>query len=381
MASVFWETPLYTQAVVRSIRTAPNSISSMLFLTWVLRWNDGFLPLSPSLSPKRKAAMRQPYYLKRRKCWYVWIDGKQERLDPDKKQAFDKFHKLMSNDEINGEVSVAKLLDASLDWMQKHRSAKTFSWYRDHLISFAKSIGAGLKITDLRPFHVTDWLDAKEWSNNTKHRAIAAIQRVFNWGRKQGYIVRSPLEGMEKPEVTPRDVLITDAHFKTLMEETKDQAGRDFWSFLWETGCRVQEARIIHTDHFQRDEMRLVIPRKNAKGKKKARVIYLNPVAFEIVDRRVKAQGEGFILRHSRGKQWTKETVKNRVQRFLKPLSDEYNATAFRHTFCTRALMSGVDPITVSELMGHSNLNMVANNYGHLCKKPMFLHEQLKKIA
>jgi hypothetical protein len=38
----------------------------------------------------------------------VWINGKQERLDPDKDKAFDKFHKRMANKEINAEVAVAR---------------------------------------------------------------------------------------------------------------------------------------------------------------------------------------------------------------------------------------------------------------------------------
>ena len=324
--------------------------------------------------------MRKPYYLEKRECWYAWIDGKQERLDPDKKIAHEKFHARMSSKEINSGVPVVRLLDAALDWMEKRRAPKTYEWYADHLNSFAASIGASLTVADLKPLHVTKWLDSQNWNDNTKHRAISAVQRVFNWSRKEGYILRSPIEMMEKPEATPRDIIITEPDFVKLIEKTPDQAGKDFWTFLWETGCRVQEARIIHTDHFQSDEKRLVIPRKKAKGKKKARVIYLNPVAFEIVERRVKAQGEGFILLHSRHKPWTKETIKNRSQRFLKPLDADYCPAAFRHTFCTRALMAGIDPITVSELLGHSNLSMVANNYSHLCKKPLFLHEQLAKL-
>lgn len=324
--------------------------------------------------------MRKPFYFTQKKAWYVRIDGKLVRLDQDKQKAEDKYHALMATDEINASVAVVYLIDAAIEWMKTNRAGKTTKWYQDHLQSFTNSIGGGLLISELKPHHVTKWLDKQAWSDNTKHRAVAAVQRVFNWARKQGYIVRSPLEGMEKPEASPRDVLVSEEHFKEAVAKTPDQAGKDFWTFLWETGCRVQEAKMVSTEHFHEAERRLVIPKKRAKGKKKARVIYLNDVALEIVTRRIKEQGPGLILRNRRKKPWTKEAIKSRTARFLKPLNDTYCAAAFRHTFCTRALLSGIDPITVAELMGHSNLNMVANNYQHLCKKPLFLLEQLNKL-
>ena len=41
------------------------------------------------------------------------------------------------------------LLDAALDWMHKNRAGKTYAWYRDHLNSFAKSIGPKLLVSEL----------------------------------------------------------------------------------------------------------------------------------------------------------------------------------------------------------------------------------------
>jgi hypothetical protein len=44
----------------------------------------------------------------------------------------------------------------------------------------------------------------------------------------------------------------------------------------------------------------------------------------------------------------------------------KYCLYAFRHTWCNRALKNGVDPITVSVLMGHADTSMLAKVYQHL---------------
>ena len=38
---------------------------------------------------------------------------------------------------------------------------------------------------------------------------------------------------------------------------------------------------------------------------------------------------------------------------------------ALRHTFATNCISSGADVKSVSELLGHSNVNITMNKYGH----------------
>ena len=53
----------------------------------------------------------------------------------------------------------------------------------------------------------------------------------------------------------------------------------------------------------------------------------------------------------------------------------------FRHSYCHRLLNAGVDALTVSVLMGHADVSMVAKVYSHLSHAPDFLLGQLKKAA
>jgi site-specific recombinase XerD len=52
-------------------------------------------------------------------------------------------------------------------------------------------------------------------------------------------------------------------------------------------------------------------------------------------------------------------------------------AYAYRHSYATRALMNGTDLATVAELLGHGDLKMLGQHYGHLDKQK----EHLKRAA
>ena len=71
----------------------------------------------------------------------------------------------------------------------------------------------------------------------------------------------------------------------------------------------------------------------------------------------------------------------NRFQRLKKKLGVKYFAYALRHGFATRMLTSGVDHLTVAELLGHSNGTMLATVYQHLDQKGQHLRDALRKAA
>ena len=60
---------------------------------------------------------------------------------------------------------------------------------------------------------------------------------------------------------------------------------RDLFQFVWYVGCRPQEARHIEPRHVQLDQERIVFPAEESKGKRVKRIIYLQGVALEIVQR------------------------------------------------------------------------------------------------
>jgi len=106
----------------------------------------------------------KPFFRAPRGLWYVQIDGRQVNLGPDRDEAFRRYHDLMARGRDAPEAStgdsVVSILDAFLDWCQKHRALRTYDWYRDYLQSFARSIPPDLLIERLKLIHVQQWVDA-----------------------------------------------------------------------------------------------------------------------------------------------------------------------------------------------------------------------------
>ncbi|MDB5307702.1 MAG: hypothetical protein JWO38_1904 [Gemmataceae bacterium] len=393
----------------------------------------------------------EPFFRPSRGLWYVQYQGRQYNLGPDEKAARIRCHQILGG-AIHGPRSApadpdgklaCEVIDLFLGWCQKHRSERTAFWYGTHLQSFLDSLpdAATLPADQVKPFHVVNWADAHHdtWGPNHRRGAITAVQRAFNWAEKLGHIPKSPVRGIEKPPPKRREQVLTPAEFDELLARIKEPCFRDVLEFCWETGCRVQEVRLIEARHVRRDRGRVELPPPEAKGKKRWRLIYLTDAAAGIVTRLMKAHPTGVLFRNADGNRWDAQNFNNRFCRLqhrlgreqlgrrgftLDPgevralasslpraktvggivvpkterellrearkkltikaaggLGTKYALTAIRHSFATRLLEAGVDHITVAALMGHCDATMLSRVYQHVGEKTDFLRDELLRAT
>lgn len=147
----------------------------------------------------------KPFFREARGLWYVQVDGKQINLGADREAAFCQYHQLMQppqNATSTASVSVASIVDAFLDWSQKHRALRTHRRYLEYCQSFVEMF-PDLLVAELKPFHVQEWVDSHEgWGNTTKRSAVTAMKRTFNWAEKQGRVAATPIRHAEMPPPT-----------------------------------------------------------------------------------------------------------------------------------------------------------------------------------
>jgi len=331
----------------------------------------------------------EPFWREQTRCYYVQLGKKQVRLDPDENEAWRLYYELMAKppeeqiktpEPAGNARHVSEVLDAFLEWANRHKAPRTYAWYRENLQRFLSSLPKGLTVADLKPFHITRAMDPfPHWSNNTKHDFIGAIKRAFNWAADEELIERSPLARVKKPAREAREMAVSPAEYATVIEAVLEPNFRDLIELSWESGTRPQEIRKIRAEYFDAETSRIVFPPKQAKGKKHYRIIYLTPRAREIVARLVESRPEGMVLLNSEGNPWTKDSINCAFCRLEKKIGKKYHLGAFRKGFATEALKAGVDTVTVAHLMGHRDPSMVSKVYGQVQQDPEHMANAAKR--
>jgi integrase len=184
---------------------------------------------------------------------------------------------------------------------------------------------------------------------------------------------------MEKPPPGKRENVIDYPTYQRMRDLTATQEFRDLIDVSWETGCRPQEIWSVEKRHLDITDKRWVFPVKEAKGRRKIRIVYLTDLALAICQRLALRHPTGALFRNSEGLPWTRFAVSLVFGRMKKHLGKKYALVDFRHSFTTRSLKRGVDPVTLSFLLGHADTSMLAKTYAHLDQDAAHLRDALGK--
>lgn len=349
--------------------------------------------------------MRQPkpYYKKSHHAWFANIGPNKgpvrlaSEADGEAK-AYEKYHELMANRQpITSDWRVTDLLEKFLDTKHPGWKPPTYEFYQNALSSFGRFV-RNLRVTHLKPHHVTDWLNQchlfvhrggkatdKPVSASYRCNLIRAVKAAFRWAEREGHIFRSPIWTVERPTPPPRDVyLMPDQWDKlvALVATSRDQGCLlDIITVMKETGCRPQEARRVEARHFDQKARCWTFPADESKGGRDSRVVLLTDRAFEICRRLALKHPEGALFRTSLGKPWTRHALGDRLYQDGKKLGFRVCPYAVRHTFATDAIIRGVDLQTIATLMGHVDLKMLSRIYQHIRKRSDHLWSGLRKAV
>ena len=333
-----------------------------------------------------------PWFRASKQAWFVQHNGRQCRLGdhpegappPKKSKAGwnvpdtirDAFYKLMARDPATmpraEDILAAQVCDLFLDFAERHNEPGTYRWYRYFLQSFCERHGRILA-KDLRPIHVTRWLDANPDWDGGRRNAVIAVKRAFNWADRQGVLSPNPLRNVEKPPPRRRTRILTDAERGEILGAIKDKKFRDFVFALQQTGCRPSEvARLTAADVNLELGVWVLDRHKAAKRTGEPRVVYLNEVMLELSRTLVAKRPEGPLFpSYKLGRPFTGNAIRTRFRRLRKKLPHLKHFVCYnlRHTYATDALANGVPAAQVAELLGHNSIRMVEQHYGHLSQK------------
>ena len=255
----------------------------------------------------------KPWFWKERQSWFVTIRGERKNLGPDKKEAWEEFHKLMSKPA------------------RRTRLFGRISWWLSSINSLTGSKSTALKrpITGIRarynclPVATPSW-----WSTNSSHstcnngsiatriwpRAPSGTMpgrscELMAWAEEQGLVDRSPIARFKKPKAGVRQTVITPEEYTAILSLIPNETFHDLLIFAWETGARAAECLAIEKRHVDLPTHRIVFPVEEEKMQRVPRIIYLTDAAEEIVRRLILQHPSGPIFCNTNGAAWTTEAV------------------------------------------------------------------------
>lgn len=328
-----------------------------------------------------------PFFWSSRKGWFLKVkqDGKYRNvfLADNKKKAFELFRAMTATTcgkskpfiEV-GEAWLAFQLrrqkqgEVSLGWLKRINRTIT---------EFGKA-NPGILATDVTPVVAGSWLpdDSKPGYARTE---LATLRQCLRWAFENDLIDRNPLKALRLPKNSSRDSTITLSQHRQLCRNANRQF-KMLLRFAWLTGCRPVELRSLKWSDISKDLSIAVLENHKTRGKTdKPRVIYFPEQARSLLKSMRRRKRSGYVFRNTHGDPWTKDSIVCAMRRLRKraKLSDVVTYS-YRHTFVTRALLSGIDIATVAELAGHSSTDMVSRVYGHLNKHKEHLSKAVDKI-
>lgn len=288
-----------------------------------------------------------------------------------------------------------------------------FGIVRDMPIDKAGHTFGGMKLTAIEAQQIRDiqsgMIEAGKSTRTTNDtisflkgvfQSAIDVDRIITWNPAAG------IKGLKRTEPAARDTYhraLTEEETKLFFQAAK---ARESWyynlyCFLIDTGCRCGEAGALLNSDITGSVIRVnkTITRaedgtykigSEAKTKAGTRDIPIRPTAKEAIDRQrsvnmLLANGvvglAETLFRSPRGALLSDTVVNQDIARICKAAGIErFTAHAFRDTFATRCVESGMQPKTLQEILGHTDISMTMNLYAHVMEETKIRQMQAVQI-
>lgn len=371
-----------------------------------------------------------PRYYASRRGWFATVNKETKRLlegentKANEKIAWERYNKFKAGAEaiIDGDrATVAVILNAYLHnaetrVMPEPLAPSTYEMHRSALSEFCQFERIGsLPMKDLKSTHIQRWIaDCKQkkgWSHNYAHLRLRILRTAFKWAATEGELISSsPFcrkgKTMRLPsaDLSIKRLAITEAEHSILLEKAKRRKRGNFAELLmllYATGARPSELYKACADEWQPDTQAIVIDPadKRAVGRLKnrrhllrlgrKRVIRIPDNLVSVMEKLVKDRPEGRIFFTENGKPWSDDTkvIASRIRGLVRHLRKQGKEVrrgltlySYRHSFITRWLTAGHNPILLCELL-NTSMDMLQTHYSHLLEAKDQLKEAVNNFC
>ncbi|MEK0194212.1 MAG: site-specific integrase [Oscillatoriales cyanobacterium] len=260
---------------------------------------------------------------------------------------------------------------------------KTRSYLKTDLTNFFKDKKDYLTKEDVKKFYY--WLSSKRLASDTFNRKLDNFELAWDFLLESGQVAENPWRNLprRKTSKTTNSKPFTKTEINKIL--TAFEAHKTykhytvFVKFLFGTGCRIGEAIGIRWKDLDLESGKITILEQVTSGQRKAaksgscREFYLSGTVKILLKnfKPATARESDLVFTTLTGKPIDDHNFRERPWVAILALAGvEYRKPSnTRHTFCSHALESGVNPVTVAAVTGHDP-KVLFDHYAGLIGKP-----------
>lgn len=373
------------------------------------------------MSKRRRGAGEGSIYQRPDGTWCAMIElgivnGKRKRkylYGDTRKEVAEKLKQLLNQQQqgvnIDPErLTVAEFLDRWLEQVIKpHRRPRTYSSYADTVRLYLKPRVGHHQLTKLTAIHVQTMINDMAASGSTRiaQYARGVLQQALNRAVKWDLIPRNVVLATDRPRSTTRTITpLSEEQAQKLLEAVAGHRLEALYRIALSLGLRRGEVLGLRWADINLDKKTLRVSgalqrvqgkleRSLPKTKAGARTLLLPDVLVELLadHRRRQAEERAFwgnewhehdlLFPAERGTPMEPSNLHRHFKLALKraglPLTTRFHD--LRHSCATFLIAQGVHPRVVMEILGHSQISLTMNTYGHV--QPETQRDATSKVA
>ena len=213
-----------------------------------------------------------------------------------------------------------------------------------------------------------DWLCGKGNKPGSVRREMLVMKAALTHGAGRGMVRELP----KFPKIRVDDARdrVLGVNEVNAIREACQRVRPDVFpllEFLMMTGARVGEALGLDWSEVDLVKMTVVLVSRKG-GRVRKRMLPVHPGLAPILEAmRVMGGGVGAVFRARNGERLCYMGVRRRFQEVFQEAGvKDAKIHDMRRSFATHLLVEGVDPVSVSELLGHQSMQMLKRHYAKL---------------
>lgn len=281
------------------------------------------------------------------------------------------------------DIDFCVLMEEWLGEVEQNRKYSTYVKYKKLYTCHIQNVFSSDKLSQMTNGYIQTHLAALEISDATRQNVLAVMKQALRYAEKQyGYPMPSLMGCTMQKRPHSIEVMgrMEQIRLIQFLNSDMDISKAGIYLCLF-TGIRLgevcslkwadidQNRGLLHVNRtVQRIESKegptktvlLESPPKSVFSK---RVIPMSDSLLSLLIK-FKREGQEYVLQKNRPME--PRTYQNHFKKYLKQIdAPNYNFHVLRHTFATNCVDSGMDIKSLSEILGHSNVQITLNRYVH----------------